>query len=1165
MLRAFLSFLILFAAVASSLGAEFLAKQTGTTTILNGSTSRTVAITTVDMSKSFLVFSSTLDNNSTTNFQIGGEITNATTLTFERTGNTGTVSISWQVFEFESGVYVQHGSSTNVARGAPVNVAINCIDLEKSFVLISARKSGGQFGADDGVSANLTTSTNLQLMISSNGPGGANMEEAYWQVIEYQGAIVKKLATTLSAGSTSTTSTITPAIGTLSKAFVISNHWLDGDVNSDDLPRTELTNTTTVTYTRVGTTTNMNFVTYVVEFTDGSSVTRGTQNFTAGTTTQPVLITATSSSGVIGSGNFGRQGSTDFATDDNPGHNWFTYEITSSTNLQITRAVGTGSTADAPWQIVTFEDSNSGLQTSTFYSIGSGDWEDSANWSYTPDGSSGSVPSGVYPRRTNNVVIQNGHTIDIDNVTDNNPCSQSPNGLGLGNVGAFTGSGDQMFYHTGDILIASGGTLTSTEEVMIGGYTLVENGGTLTVNEDIINLGYFEIASTATFSNTDDLILSGNSVTIIDNLSFGADDIYIDWTDATLCGEGIMNLGNGGADPTIQFFNGGSLNQVCSTFTVTCTSNCGAFPITPTGSFSSGNSGPGGIGSTSGSGDVRLWLDANTINQADATNVTTWSDQSGYGNDATAVGGNEPVFNTNQLNGFPDVHFTAANSDYLRVADDNSLDPSSVSIFTVGNHTAGSGAFAGYVSKIRVGVDPFDGYALVRNGGTSNIAFTIDALTNAVIGTNSYGTNTILSGVYNQTNLALFHNESSQGTDAYTSNIIAHNNFLYLGAIANAGGGGVTGFLDGDIGEAIVFGRGINNAERIIVDNYLSAKYAIGIANDVYTMDNAGNGNYDFDVAGIGQTSSTSYHKDSRGKGIIRVWNPSALDDNDFLMWGHDNGGLTNSTDVDGSVIKQRFTQIWRVSETADVGTVSISFDFNGIGNPLGSNLRLLIDRDNDFATNDVTPIVGTVSGNVAVFSGVNFMDQDRFTLGNTDDTSPLPVELLNFEVILQGSQTVVRWTTSSELNNDFFTVQKSADAEQWNEVTVVEGAGNSKSEQNYQIIDNQPLTGVSYYRLKQTDFDGNFEYSKIVSVNFEGAQGLVVSPNPSSGVFTLENHQLKSQQIRLYNSLGQVFQVESEIDYLNTQINISSFPSGFYILQIMEGNSIRSVRIVKH
>ncbi len=1174
-----ISVYIIFTSISTSFGAEFLAKQTGTTTIANGNTSATVAITAVDMTKSFLVFSSSTDNNATTNFQIGGEITNPTTLTFERTGNTATVNISWQVFEFESGVLVQRGSETSVARNVNVNVGINCIDLTKSFVIVSGRKSGSSLGNDDGFTANLTSATNLQLFI--DGSGGADYEEIYWQVIEYQGAVVKKVTATLSAGSTSTTSTITPSITNLAKAFVISNHTISTDISADNLPRTELTNASTVTYTRIGTSGAMDFVTYVIEFTDLSSVTRGTQSFGSTITSQAVSITATSSSGVFGSGNYGRQGNTDFSGDDNTGHAWFTYEITSPTNLQINRATGTSggnSSAEAPWQIVTFEDTNSGLQTSTFYSIGSGDWETNTNWSYTPDGSTGAVPTGVYPRRTNNVVIQNGNTITVNSVTDNEPCSQSPDGLGLSNVGTFTGSGDQMFYHTGDILIASGGTLTSSEEVMIAGYTLVENGATLTVTEDIINLGYFEIAPTANFSNTDDLILSGNSITIIDNLSFGADDIYIDWTDATLCGEGVMNLGNGGADPTIQFFNGGSLNQVCSTFTVTCTSNCGAFPITPTGSFSSGNSGPGGVGSTTGSGDVRLWLDANSINQADATNVTTWTDQSGYGNDATAVATFEPVFNTNQLNGFPDVHFTASNSDFLAVADDNSLDPTAVSIFAVGNHSINSGGFAGYVSKIRVGVDPFDGYALVRNGGTSNVAFTIDALANAVIGTNSYGTNTILSGVYDLVDLELLHNESSQGTDAYTSNIIAHSNALYIGAIADPDGmpigTGVTGFLDGDIAETIVFGRGVSDANRILIDNYLSAKYNLALtANDVYTMDNVGNGDFDYEVAGIGQAADGSNHRDAKGTGVVRMWNPNNLDNSEFLMWGHDNTPITTTTtaspaDVDGTIIEERLSRIWRLSESGgDVGTVSISFDFNGVGgSPLGSNLRLLIDRDGDgFGDNDVTPIVGTVSGGIAVFSNVNFQDGDRFTLGNTDASVPLPIELIKFEAKPLSDFVLVNWKTASELNNDFFTVEKSLNAEEWETVVTLKGAGTTAKTNAYETVDFTPYQGESYYRLKQTDYDGQISYSQIERVSFNGLGKLIVSPNPSNGIFHLSGTKdLDQSQVRVFSSLGQLIKVGISVD-TDISIDLGAAPPGIYILQVSDGLILRSTRLVKH
>ncbi len=1165
---------ILFAYLNVAFGAEFLAKQSGTTTIANGSSSNTVVITAVDMSKSFLVFSSTVDNNATTNFQIGGEVTNSTTLTFARTGNTGTVSISWQVFEFESGVYVQHGSSTSVARGAPVNVAINCIDLAKSFVLITARKSGGQFGADDGVSANLTTSTNLQLMISNNGPGGADMEEAYWQVIEYQGAIVKKLTTTLSAGSASTTSTISPAIGTLSKAFVVSNHWLEGDVNSDDLPRTELTNTTTVTYTRVGTTVNMNFVTYVIEFTDGSTVTRGTQNFGSGVTTQPVLIAATSASGVIAPGNFGRQGSTNFATDDNIGHNWFTYEITSGTNLQITRAAGTGSTADAPWQIVTFEDTNSGLQTSTFYSIGSGDWEDSANWSYTPDGSSGAVPIGVYPRRINNVVIQNGDAIIINSVTDNEPCSQSPQGLGRPNVaaatptGPFTGAADQMFYHTGDLMIATGATLTSSEEVMLEGYTRLESGSTFTITEDIVNLGYMEIAATANFDNTDDLILSGNSVTIMNNTSTSDDDLYIDDTDATLCGEGVMNIGTGGPDPTIQYWNGATIAQVCAGFTVSCgppAGPCpGGFPMSGTGDFSSGNSGPGGVGTNTGTSSLKLWFRVDNGVNTSGASVDSWTNSAGItALDISEVTTQRPSLVAGALNGFAEVSFNGTNRlrTGLTLTTSNFVNDRASSFAVVRADNTGQ------TSSVYL-TDPLVGNRFSNHIPWSNVVY-------YDIG-DCCGNDARLdvAGLTGLTNYSIWTYDADPGSGkqlyrngslllsrALTSTFTGHATSRFnLGANTTGSNG-----FQGDVTEVIIFNAKVNTAQRIIIDNYLSAKYDLALsANDLYAMDDVGNGNYDFDMAGLGQAADGTNHIDARGTGIVRVWNPNALDDNDFLMWGHDNGGLTNSADVDGTVIEERLTRIWRISETADVGTVSISFDLNGVGNPLGSNLRLLIDRDNDFTTNDVTPIVGTVSGNVAVFSGVNFLDGDRFTLGNTDNSSPLPVELYNFAASIWGSQALINWTTSSELNNDFFAIQKSTNAEQWEELAVIKGAGTSKKQLYYEVIDSWPFAGISYYRLKQTDFDGKFTYSKIVSVRFEGINEYIVSPNPSTGLFTVGGR-LEPNQMRLFNALGQAMQMKSKVDGQDTQIDISSHPAGIYILQVSNGLAIRVIRLLKN
>ncbi len=1168
----FTLFISLFVVISfSTSGAEFYRKQTGTTTIANGSTLTNVAITGIDMSQSFLVFSSTINDGSPTNFQIGGRINNSTTLTFERTGNTGVVTIKWQVFEFEGGVFVQHGSTTNVARNTNVNVPINCVDLTKSFVLISARKSGTQYGNDDGITANLTTSTNLQLFIT--GGAGADMEEAYWQVIEYQAAIVKKVTATLNAGSTSTTSTISPAISNLSKAFVVSNHGVSGDINSYDLPRTELTNTTTVTYTRVGTTESMNFVTYVVEFTDQSAVVRGNQAFAAAAVSQNVAITAVASSGVFGSGNFGRQGSTNYLTDDNTGHNWFTYEITSGTNLQIQRAVGTGSTANAPWQIVTFE--NTELQQNTFYSRASGAWEANTSWSFTPDGSSGAVPTGVYPRRTNNVVIQSGHTITINNINDNGPCALSPDGLLLGNVGPFVSSNIAMFYQSGDITIA--GTLNVTGmEMMVGGYTHILPAGTFSLSSYLVNVGYLEADAASTLSTLDDFVITGNSTTIINTNSTSADDFIIDHTNATLCGTGTATLQNGGGS-TVTYANSATVNQICTSFTINCTGGgCSGFPVVGTNPTIIGNTGPGGVGNQNVN---KLWLMASkgTFSDVGVTaavnngTIAQWNDQSGNGNNAAQVtAGNRPIYRTGQDNGLPALQFTGdlfIDAPALGIAG-----TSSATYFLafkdtqtgLGGFNDGSGHFIldrTTATNALMSLKPVTGsfYGFQKRddsgGGLGGVASTTSINTN---------TKWIEMAHMKGTSYSLFYNGALESTTGDGDGNLTPPN-VRIGRHATTTNGGLRGFIH----EFMIYSSVVNNAQRILINNYISAKYNVTLSvNDVYTMDNPANGNYDFEVAGIGQASDGSNHKDAKGNGVVRMWNPNNLANNEFLMWGHNglnfSGG--NTSDVDNVIIQERINRVWRVSEVGDVGTTSISVDVSSTqGSALGSNLRLLIDRDGDgFADNDVTPISGSFSGGIITFSGINLQNGDRFTIGNTNFALPLPIQLISFEAMAQQSEVKLTWSTASELNNDFFTIQRSQDGETWQDVTLVKGAGTRNFRTDYETTDGLPFDGVSYYRLKQTDFDKQYSYSPAKRVELGSEFQLKVYPNPSSGTFTVSTgFEITLNNIRLINSVGQTIPIQLQSDQSSTTLTSQSVAPGIYILQVTKGYWRQSVRIV--
>lgn len=110
-----------------------------------------------------------------------------------------------------------------------------------------------------------------------------------------------------------------------------------------------------------------------------------------------------------------------------------------------------------------------------------------------------------------------------------------------------------------------------------------------------------------------------------------------------------------------------------------------------------------------------------------------------------------------------------------------------------------------------------------------------------------------------------------------------------------------------------------------------------------------------------------------------------------------------------------------------------------------------------------------------------------------------LPVELIEFNAIMNEDRVEITWTTASEINNDYFIIEKSEDVMEWIEVIKVSGAGHSVSIIDYFEIDNNPLRGLSYYRLTQVDFDGEQETFNIIPVeNAIKGEGIMnIYPNP--------------------------------------------------------------------
>ncbi|MBX2917563.1 MAG: T9SS type A sorting domain-containing protein [Cyclobacteriaceae bacterium] len=806
--------------------------------------------------------------------------------------------------------------------------------------------------------------------------------------------------------------------------------------------------------------------------------------------------------------------------------------------------------------------------TVTYYSrnaTSGGQWDSNTAWTLNSDGSGGPLAAGVWPRRHDNVVIRSGHTIVVNATNDNRSCGVSPDGLGQPNIGPFVSSNLLMFYHTGDITI--GGTLNVTGiEMMTGGYTRVLAGGTFSLGSNLVQVGYLEVDAGSTFSSLDDLILTGNSVTIINTNSTSTDDLIIDHTNATLCGTGTATLQNGSGSQ-VTYSNGGTVNQICTSFTINCTGvGCTGFPVVGTTPVVTGITGPAGVGSNAGDSFLKIWFKVDNGLNTTGTTINSWANSAGVSAlNISETGGQRPTLVAGVVNGYPEVSFNGSNRlrSGLTLTTSNFV-TNQASSFVVNKADNTTQTSCVYLT------DPLEANRFANHipwGGTVYYDFGTCCGTDARIEVGGLAGLTNYSIWSYDANSAsgkqLYRNgtelQNRAGISTYSSH--ATHRFNIGGNTTGSGG------FEGDVTEVIIFNARINQAQRVLIQNYLSAKYAIALtAQDLYTMDDPGNGNFDFEVAGIGQASDGSRHIDAKGSGAVRMWNPNGLSNNEFMIWGHNGLPFTGgNTAVDGVIIRERLNRVWRVSENSDVGSVSISVDLAGtLGSALGSNLRLLIDRDGDgFADNDVTPIAGSFSGTVVTFSGVNFQNGDRFTIGNTNLALPLPIELLAFEASVIQNEILLQWSTATELNNDYFTIQRSYNGESWDAIATIKGAGNSLVRTDYETTDTNPLMGVSYYRLKQTDFDGTSTYSSVKRVQVDERYQLKAYPNPTTGKLTVTTgFNLEPQDIRLLNTIGQQVPIQVHQQGGEAEIEAINPPPGIYILQVRKGFWQQSLRI---
>lgn len=391
-------------------------------------------------------------------------------------------------------------------------------------------------------------------------------------------------------------------------------------------------------------------------------------------------------------------------------------------------------------------------------------------------------------------------------------------------------------------------------------------------------------------------------------------------------------------------------------------------------SFTYAQTGPGGVGSSSSN---VLWLKSEDITSlVDGDNIASWTDASGNGNDVSQPTASfTPVYKTSILNGFPSVRFEKTNG-RLRKTGFTTFPTNAITAIYVNKNAESNDGVLSYASSAH------NNDFLLFSSNNLGLYRASSAYSSVAFNDNNFHI-TNASWQSSGGSIEIW----KDGSRDYTGSRSSGTTITSGGSLAIAGEqDSVDGNYDasqahfGDFTEVIVFNSFLNQAQQIVVANYLAAKYGISISNDRY----AHQAIHYYDVAGIGRENVTNTHLTAMSDGILQIQNASAINaDQEYLLFGHDNGDITASWTTteapDSGVNIQRLAREWRLDETGSVGTIDIVVDVATLPTlPIGHTMyTLMVDSDGDFSSGASVYEMTLVSGTNYTVTGLNFTDGD--------------------------------------------------------------------------------------------------------------------------------------------------------------------------------------------
>lgn len=751
-----------------------------------------------------------------------------------------------------------------------------------------------------------------------------------------------------------------------------------------------------------------------------------------------------------------------------------------------------------------------------------------------------------------------------------------------------------------------------------------------------------------------------------------------------------------------------------------------------------------GAGVTPSSGNVTSWVDqASGLNLDSQNSDPAVSSEAMNFNDAIAFDGNDNIYNSgtydteNLLSGGV---LTGQHTFYV-VAEHSSSNPGSRNVF-----------FSNGSDQFRQGLHT-NPRVHIRESSSANTNITPGSLT-----ANQPNIYTIKRVTNNSaTGGTLYINGTNDNTYRTDNGVTDEIKIVIGGENENNG----SNSWNGTIAEIIAYATNEDDTDRQKIETYLAVKYGITLSNNYIATDGTTTiynvSTYPNDIAGIGrddselliQNKSLSENSDA----IITMSSPSDLGDSEYLIWGNDNGSVSETTTGVPSGVNDMLARKWKVEETGDVGTVTVAIDVTGIAGvgASASDYALIIDGDGTFNDGDEVLIsADDFTSNIVTFNSVEFSDGNIFSLatgvsaalteisttvgdyevtsscpvlsgssyialrdasnrmvaevnpngnnlgatcwgvrirtsgdsdvltnefgdyfldrnfyitpttqptssvsvrvyvlnneisdirtklstdghasGNdvseylqdflritktsgsdlapgtggggatllnptataygasgyqldfnvssfsefhpgTDSGDPnqvLPITLVDFNASGDLEKVTISWSTAAEKDNDYFTIQRSRDGVDFEDVMMVDGAGDSNEFLEYEAFDWSPMSGVSYYRLKQTDYDSKFSYSDVVRVEFDmDRDSWSFYPNPTHGTINISfDHWSFGDEslIQVTDLTGRVYR-----RIMNTEdsaiIDISELPAGVYLISVNSAGTHTTKRVMK-